>query len=72
MRLMAHPLTHDNEAVGASGSSPVSDFRLQSTGDLLLAPAISLFSKQDSELFENFGRRRERWGKKTEKSGSER
>jgi hypothetical protein len=46
MRHMVHPVAHENEIVGADGSSPVSDFRLTSAGDLPVAPTISLFSNQ--------------------------
>jgi hypothetical protein len=40
------PMPREGEAVGASGSSPVSDFRLPSTGDWRVAPTILLFLKQ--------------------------
>jgi hypothetical protein len=46
MRHMAHPVAHESEIVGASGRSPVSDFRLASAGDRPVAPTRSLFSKQ--------------------------
>jgi hypothetical protein len=46
MRHISHPMAHEKEIVGASGRSPVSDFRLTSAGDRQVVPTILLFSKQ--------------------------